>query len=170
MSYLINTKFKGILTEQKILEGTLNGPQLRDLLEDEKFKKLLTKTEAAAWKAFKDVCDNFLGNHRADNYKDLVRTMMKAYHKMGVNQSIKLHYLDSHLEHFPSDCGKLSDEHGERFHQQIAPFEKRYQGKWTVRMLGEYCWSLVREEPDRQYKRKDNRQRVHPDQPADHKG
>jgi len=32
----------------------------------------------------------------------------------------------------------VSDEHGERFHQDIATMEKRYQGKWYTTMLADY--------------------------------
>jgi len=37
--------------------------------------------------------------------------------------------LESHLDFFPENLGKVSDEHGERFHQDILAMEKRYQGK-----------------------------------------
>jgi hypothetical protein len=37
--------------------------------------------------------------------------------------------LQSHLDFFPDNCGMVSDEHGERFHQQSAAVEKKYQGK-----------------------------------------
>ncbi|GBP38254.1 hypothetical protein EVAR_18134_1 [Eumeta japonica] len=32
---------------------------------------------------------------------------------------IKLHYLHSHLDHYPENLGDLSEEQGERFHQDI---------------------------------------------------
>jgi len=38
--------------------------------------------------------------------------------------------------------GDLSDERGEKFHQDISQIEKKYSGKWSPRMLAEYCWSL----------------------------
>ncbi|MFP3032588.1 MAG: hypothetical protein ACEY3M_16215 [Wolbachia sp.] len=33
--------------------------------------------------------------------------------------SLKIHFLDSHLEFFPKNVGAVSDEHGERFHQDM---------------------------------------------------
>ncbi|UYV84810.1 hypothetical protein LAZ67_X003586 [Cordylochernes scorpioides] len=33
---------------------------------------------------------------------------------------------------------RVSDEHGERFHQDISSMEKRYQGKWSPGMLTDY--------------------------------
>jgi len=45
--------------------------------------------------------------------------------------SLKIHFMVSHLDFFPANLGEVSDEHGERFHQDIMVMEKRYQGKWT---------------------------------------
>jgi hypothetical protein len=36
---------------------------------------------------------------------------------MGCNMSLKIHFLESHLDFFPENLGEVSDEHGERFHQ-----------------------------------------------------
>ena len=32
----------------------------------------------------------------------------------------------------------MSEEHGERFHQDIQVMEKRYQGRWDEAMMGDY--------------------------------
>jgi len=37
--------------------------------------------------------------------------------------SLKIHFLDADLERLPDDCDVLSDEHGECFHQEMAPIE-----------------------------------------------
>jgi len=58
------------------------------------------------------------------------------------------------LGFFPENLGEVSDEHGERFHQDIMTMEKRYQGKWTSSMLADYCWTLMRAVPDAKYRRK----------------
>jgi len=55
---------------------------------------------------------------------------------------------------FPANLGKVSDEHGERFHQDILATEKRYQSKWTSSMLADYCWTLKRDVPEANYRRK----------------
>ncbi|KDR15402.1 hypothetical protein L798_08266, partial [Zootermopsis nevadensis] len=54
--------------------------------------------------------------------------------------SFKMHFLHSHLDLFPSNCGDLSDEHGEHFHQDISAMEQRYKIKWSAAMLADYCW------------------------------
>lgn len=41
--------------------------------------------------------------------------------------SIKMHVLYSHLEVFKSNMGSYSEEQGERFHQDLQNFERRYQ-------------------------------------------
>jgi hypothetical protein len=51
--------------------------------------------------------------------------------------SLKVYFLDSHLDFFPENLGAVSDEHGERFHQDISNMENRYQGKWSLSMLAE---------------------------------
>nr|XP_026485046.1 uncharacterized protein LOC113392716 [Vanessa tameamea] len=48
--------------------------------------------------------------------------------------------LHSHLNFFKENLGTVSDEHGERFHQDITSIEKRFQGKRTTAMLADYCW------------------------------
>jgi hypothetical protein len=68
--------------------------------------------------------------------------------------SLKLHFLDSHLDLFPKNLKEVSDEHGERFHQDISIMEKRFVGRWNCGMLAEYCWTIMRETPDSGYKRK----------------
>ena len=39
--------------------------------------------------------------------------------------SLKMHLLESQLDFFSENLGEVSDEHGERFHQDILVMEKR---------------------------------------------
>ena len=39
----------------------------------------------------------------------------------------------------------MSNEHGERFHQEIKDMENWYQGRSTKNMLADYYWFLQRE-------------------------
>ena len=89
--------------------------------------------EKRTWCSFVDVVKN-LGNNRAVNYKELIEKMLKCYYEMGANMSIKVHFLDSHLDKFPDNYGDFSDEQGERFHQDLKIMEDRYQGRWDKRM------------------------------------
>ena len=97
--------------------------QIRHITNDKQFEHLLERPETIAWKAFKDVVENFLGNYRAPNYIQLVNILFAAYKDMKRNMSLKIHFLHSHLDFFPANLGAVSDEHGERFHQDIATME-----------------------------------------------
>jgi len=81
-----------------------------------------------------------------------VQDLLTSYKAMGCNMRLKNHFLESHLDVFPENLGEVSDEHGEKFHQDILAMEKRYQGKWTSNMLADYCWKLERDVPETNYR------------------
>ncbi|PZC80480.1 hypothetical protein B5X24_HaOG214637 [Helicoverpa armigera] len=56
--------------------------------------------------------------------------------------SIKVYFLLSHFDHFPENLCDLSEEQGERFHQDIRTMEKRSQGHWNANMMANYCCSI----------------------------
>lgn len=141
------------ISDAKLKEGIFIGPQIRQLIKDNIFNSKLNKQESKAWMSMVQVFTNFLGNVRAVNYKTLVKEMIQNLHAIGCKMSLKIHILDSHLDFLPQNMGDVSDEHGERFHQDIASMERRYQGKWSPAMLADYCWSLRREAVDRNYRR-----------------
>lgn len=66
----------------------------------------LLSVEQRAWKATIDVIKNFLGNKKADNYKEIVKELIEAYKAMGVHMSLKIHFLANHLDFFPENLGK----------------------------------------------------------------
>lgn len=142
------------LSEAKLKEGIFIGPQIRKLLKDDTFSSHLTQIENAAWISFKTVVQKFLGNKKSVNYESIVAELLQNYQKMGVNMSLKIHFLHSHLDFFPENLGQFSDEHGERFHQDLKMFEERYQGYWDQNMLADYCWSIIRETEQSDYKKK----------------
>jgi len=49
---------------------------------------------------------------------------LTSYKAIGCNMSLKIHFLESHLDFFPENLDEVSDEHGERFHQDIMAMEK----------------------------------------------
>ena len=71
--------------------------------------------------------------------------------------SLKVHFLHSHLDFFPASPGAVSDEHGDRFHQDIAAMEKRYLGNWNPSKLADYCWTLISDTPATAYKQKSDK-------------
>jgi len=66
-----------------------------------------------AWISLQNVTTIFMGNHKADNYCDMVADLEQSYKAMGCNMSFKVHFLESHLEFFPENLGAVSDEHRE---------------------------------------------------------
>ncbi|GFN92603.1 hypothetical protein PoB_001910900 [Plakobranchus ocellatus] len=97
----------------------------------------MTPVESEAWNAFKTICENFLGNKKDPNYKELVSNLLSSYQQLGARMSLKIHFLHNHLDFFPANLGAVSDEHGERFHQDISKMERNYQGRWDPAMLGD---------------------------------
>ena len=85
----------------------------------------MTILEKQAWLSFKSVVNGFLGNNKASNYEEIVSDLLKNYEALGCNMSIKLHFLHSHLDKFPENLGAVSDEQGERFHQDLKTMEER---------------------------------------------
>jgi hypothetical protein len=50
------------------------------------------ENEKSAWLKFKVVSLNFLGNVKAENYKELVEDLLNAYQTMGCNTSLNIHF------------------------------------------------------------------------------
>jgi len=130
------------LTFEKIKARVFIGPEIRKLFKDQQFEAVLSDKEKAAWQSFEKVSNGFLGNFKAANFRELVQDLMDSYEQLGCNMSLKMHFLFSHLNFFPLNCGDVSDEHGERFHHDISLMEHRYKGKWSAAMLGDYCWMM----------------------------
>jgi len=60
--------------------------------------------------------------------------MLDKFKLLSCNMSLKLHFLASHLDYFPLNLEAVSEEHGERFHQDLKNVERCYQGHWDVNM------------------------------------
>jgi len=119
----------------------------------------VTNVELPAWFSFVSLVKIFLANHKALNNVELVEDMLTKYQEMGANMRIKVHYLHSHLDSFHENLGDFSEEQGERFHHDIYVMDDRYQGRWTMHMVADYCWCLQRDCPNDPYHRKRYNQR-----------
>jgi hypothetical protein len=75
--------------------------------------------------------------------------------------TVKIHFLSSHVDFFPENCGSVSDEHGECFHQDIAAMEGRCKGKWSPSRLADYCWTLMRDSPNSTFNRQAKKAQLH---------
>ena len=47
----------------------------------------------------------------------------------------------------------VSDEHGERFHQDITKMKNNYLGKWNPGVMGDFYLVLLRDIPEAKYTR-----------------
>ena len=56
--------------------------------------------------------------------------------------SVKLHFLQLHLDYFPKNCVDLSEKQGEHFHEDIHIMAECFRGWWYVIFFTEYCWCL----------------------------
>ncbi|CAG9831070.1 unnamed protein product [Diabrotica balteata] len=61
--------------------------------------------------------------------------MVENYKKLGCNMSVKLYFLDSHVDYFPENLRAVSKELEARFYQDIKEMKRRYQGTWGIRMM-----------------------------------
>ena len=122
--YLSST-FVGLNYEKK--SRIFDGRQIRKLLQDQHLVTTMTVVEARAWNAFANV--NFLGNKKAENYREIIEELLLCLQDLGSKMSIKVQYLRSHMSEFSENLGDESEEQDERFHQDIKVMEKRYQGR-----------------------------------------
>jgi len=88
----VRNKFPNV-SDAKMKEGIFIGPQIRELMQDNQFDEDLDETERNAWLPFKRICKDFLGNHNAANYQDVVQDPLTSYKAMGSNMSLKIHFL-----------------------------------------------------------------------------
>ena len=80
-----------------------------------------------------------MGNVKSNSHQEGVAELLAAYKEMGCRMSLKMNFVHSHLDFFPENLGAVSDEQGERFHQDIQATEERYKGVWNEGMMGGYC-------------------------------
>ena len=78
---------------------------MKKLLKDEDFDDTLSERNKVGLNAFRDVAHNFLRNTKASNYIELTEHMIDSYKNMGSYMSMKIHFLHSHLNFLPSNCG-----------------------------------------------------------------
>ena len=96
------------LSNEKLKAGIFDRPQFQQLMRDQKFCDCMNEVELDAWLSFVEVVTNSLGEYSADNYKEIVNSMLGNFRILGINMSIKVHFLRSHLDRFPENLGDVS--------------------------------------------------------------
>ena len=76
--HYLKAKFPKV-SEAKIKEGIFIGSQIRSVLRDTDFEALLNPIKKTAWQAFRNICCNFLGNHKSENYPIILADLVKSY-------------------------------------------------------------------------------------------
>jgi len=74
------------VNDAKFKEGIFIGPQIRELMQDKQFYEDLNES-------FKRICKDFLGNHKAANYQDVMHDLLNSYKAMRCKVSLKIHFL-----------------------------------------------------------------------------
>ena len=64
------------LSIEKLKAGIFDGPDIRNLMQDENFILSMDPLEADAWQGFVGVVQNFLGNRRAANFEEVAQNML----------------------------------------------------------------------------------------------
>ena len=66
------------MSDAKFKEGVFIGTQIRELMQDKQFDENLNETERNARLSLKMICKDFLGNHKAANYQDVVQDLLTS--------------------------------------------------------------------------------------------
>jgi hypothetical protein len=61
----------------------------------------LKTVEREAWNAFKEVIAKILGNYKDPNYKQIVEKTLQKFIALGCAMSLKMQFLNAHLDCFP---------------------------------------------------------------------
>jgi len=110
------------VSDTKMKEGVFVGLQNRELMQSKHFEEL-NETERNAWLSLMRICKAFFGNHRVAKYQDVVHDLLTSYKPVGCNVSLKIHFVESHVDVFLENFGEVRDEHGERFHQDVLAWK-----------------------------------------------
>ncbi|GBN09015.1 hypothetical protein AVEN_90926-1 [Araneus ventricosus] len=95
------------LSEAKLKEGVFVGPDTNKIMKDENFETKMERNERKAWESYKLVITSFLENKKDPNYKSIVEEMIQIFKILGCSMSLKVHFLDSHLDYFPENLGAV---------------------------------------------------------------
>ena len=79
---------------------------------------MLTREEAGT--RLKTRAATFGRNKNSEIYVEILEELVSTYRASGCNMSLRLHFLQSRLDFFPGNMGAVSDEHVEKFHQDIS--------------------------------------------------
>ena len=68
----------------------------------------------------------------------LINNLLVKYSNTSWRMLIKIHFY-IHLHFSPPNFGAVSDQRGEKFHQNVLLIENLCQPKWDESMMSDYC-------------------------------
>jgi hypothetical protein len=95
------------ISEAKVKGGIFFCPQITQLFEDRDFSKKLNSKERRAWKASENVCSNFTGIEKEENYNEILRQLILSYSALGCSMSLILHCPHSYSDFFMKSGSRL---------------------------------------------------------------
>jgi hypothetical protein len=103
-------------------------------------------TGKKVWQAFDNVCRNFLGNEKAENYNESVYELISSHSAVECNMSLKLHCTHSHF---------ISSKHGNRLRWSWRKVTSGYFPDWEkvhCKMESKYVFSEFFSSQDTEYR------------------
>ena len=117
------------MSKEKLKAGIFYDAQICKLIADPNFFVHMIDVKFAARSSYVAFIKNCSGNHKVENYVELVLCKLKNF------------FFHSHLRKFSENLVDLSGKQGERFHQEIKIMGEGYQERWDQHMMADYCWS-----------------------------
>ena len=74
--------------------------KLRNYLKTKALVQNQILQEKRVRQAFDNVCRNFLGNEKAENYSESLQEQISSHSAVGCNMSLKLNFMRSHFVYF----------------------------------------------------------------------
>ena len=100
--------------------GIFVEPQIHAVINDDLFEHPLSETEKSVWLKFNEVPLNFLGNIKAEKYKELDEDLLNAYQTMGRNMSFEDSFLTFQLGLLPFEIGGSEQQIWGMFQQDFV--------------------------------------------------
>ena len=98
------------ISKPKLKSGIFVFPQIRELLKDKNAASRLDPVEKQVWGGLKSVVLNFLGNNKSGDYANHIENMIQNFGELGIR---KIHFQNSHLDHFRVNLGSFREGQGE---------------------------------------------------------
>ena len=67
----------------------------------------MTTLEINSWNSFAGAVQNLLENYWSNDYCNVVESILNSYRDIVAIMSIKIHFMYTHLDKFPENCGTI---------------------------------------------------------------